>query len=195
MVITMKHNSYVTLYAPSGYKVLTVSPKLDMLGYLNSVVLNRQGVLVITENSAHYFSMNQQFTRSVDWNGKLSWLQLASKFPPISLIVVSHSQEWMIPELTRKLNVPVMSMNTIDSNRNVDEVYSLLNAYINHVSKGSVPVVKSRVTYVKAWVSRSSKFNASRRTAKVLVRTNYPFASHTGSSFRRARVSGRLPKP
>jgi hypothetical protein len=101
----------------------------------------------------------------------------------------------MIPELTRKLNVPVMSMNTIDSNLNVDEVYSLLNAYMNRVSKGSVPVVKSLGTYVKAWVSRSSKFNVSRRTAKVLVRTNYPFVSHTGSSFRRARVSGRLPKP
>lgn len=66
MVITMKQNSYVTLYAPSGYKVLTVSPKLDMLGYLNSVVSNRQGVLISTENSTHYFSMNQQFTRSVD---------------------------------------------------------------------------------------------------------------------------------
>jgi hypothetical protein len=195
MFITMKQNSYVALYAPSGYKVLTVSPKLDTLGYLNSVVSNRQGVLIITENSTHYFSMNQQFTLSVDWNGKLSWLQRAAKFPSISLIVVSHSQEWMILELTRKLNVPVMTMNTIDCNLNVDEVYSLLNAYINHVSKGSVPVVKSRVTYVKAWASRSSKFKASRRTAKVLVRTNYPFASHTGSSFRRARVSGRLPKP
>ena len=44
MVIPMKHNSYVTLYAPSGYKVLTVSPKLAMLGYLKSVVSNRQGV-------------------------------------------------------------------------------------------------------------------------------------------------------
>lgn len=195
MVITMKQNSYVTLYAPSGYKALTVSPKLDMLGYLNSVVSNRQGVLIITENSTHYFSMNQELTRSVDWNGKLSWLQLTAKFPPISLIVISHSQEWMIPELTRKLNVPVMSMNTIDGNLNMDEVYSLLNMYINRVSKGSVPVVKSCVTYVKAWVARSSKFNASRRTAKVLVRTNYPFASHTGSSFRRARISGRLPKP
>jgi hypothetical protein len=56
----------------------------------------------------------------------------------------------MIPELTRKLNVPVMSMNIIDNNLNVDEVYLLLNAYINQVSKGGVPVVKSRVTYVKA---------------------------------------------
>ncbi len=195
MVILMKHNSYVTLYAPSGYKVLTVSPKLAMLGYLKSVVSNRQSVLLITESSTHYFSMNQQFARSVDWNSKLSWLQLAAKFPSISLIVVSPSQEWMIPELTRKLNVPVMSMTTMDNNFNADEIYLLLNAYITQVSKGSVPVVKSRVTYVKAWSARSSKFNFSRRTAKVLVRTNYPFVSHTGSSFRRARVSGRLPKP
>ena len=66
MVMPMKHNPYVTLYAPSGYKVVTVSPKLAMLGYLKSVVSNRQGVLLITESSTHYFSMNQQFARSVD---------------------------------------------------------------------------------------------------------------------------------
>lgn len=74
----------------------------------------------------------------------------------------------MIPELTRKLNVPVMSMNTIDCNLNVDEMYSLLNAYIIHVSKGSVPVVKFLATYVKALVAHSSKINASRRTSKIL---------------------------
>ena len=66
MVISMKHNFDVTLYAPSGYQVLTVSPKLAMLGYLKSVVSNRQGVLLIMESSTHYFSMNQQFARSVD---------------------------------------------------------------------------------------------------------------------------------
>lgn len=54
------------LYSPSGYKVLTVAPKLTMLGYLNEVIAHRQGVLVITESSTHYFSMHQQYTQSID---------------------------------------------------------------------------------------------------------------------------------
>lgn len=98
-------------------------------------------------------------------------------------------------ELTRKLNVPVITMSEVSGLRNADEIYALLNTYLKQVSTLRIPGVMRRSTYVKSLIRSSSKFNASRRTAKVLVRNNYPFVSHTGPSFRRARVSSRLPKP
>ena len=180
---------------PSGYKVQTVSPQLSILGYVRNVVSNRQGVMVITDCSTQYFSSNQQLTQSIDWNGKMSWLNLPSKFPSVSVVIVSHSMSWVASELARKFHVPVVCMNSLTTDLNSDEVYALLNAYIIQVSKLKLLSAPKRFTYVKSSIRTSSKFKSSRRTAKVLVRNNYPFVSHTGFQSRRARISGRLPKP
>ena len=86
-------------------------------------------------------------------------------------------------------------MNSLAVDLNSDEVYALLNAYVTQVSKLKLVGAPKRLTYVKSLIRTSSKFKSSRRTAKVLVRNNYPFVSHTGFQSRRARISGRLPKP
>jgi hypothetical protein len=101
----------------------------------------------------------------------------------------------MSSELSRKFHVPVICMHSLAADLNSDEVYSLLNAYVNQVSKLKLVSAPKRLTYVKSSIRSSSKFKFSRRTAKVLVRNNYPFVSHTGFQSRRARISGRLPKP
>lgn len=101
----------------------------------------------------------------------------------------------MASELARKFHVPVVCMNSLTTDLNSDEVYALLNAYIIQVSKLKLLSAPKRFTYVKSSIRTSSKFKSSRRTAKVLVRNNYPFVSHTGFQSRRARISGRLPKP
>jgi hypothetical protein len=75
------------------------------------------------------------------------------------------------------------------------ELYSLLVAYMGQVSKLNVYVDNLFDLYISDVTSFSKQFKMSRRSAKMLARSNYPFVLHEGKKQSRARSLTRPPKP
>lgn len=125
----------------------------------------------------------------------MSWLSLSSKFPLVSLIVLSHSNVGMSLNLSNNLNIPVIEMLNLSNVMSSSELYSLLAAYMGQVSKLNVYVDNLLDSYISNVTSFSKQFKMSRRAAKMLIRSNYPFVFHEGKKQSRARSLTRPPKP
>lgn len=65
MVCIMKQNNSCLLHSPLGYKVKS-AVHAKFLGYVRDVIHSQQGVLVVFDESASYFSAEQESAISVN---------------------------------------------------------------------------------------------------------------------------------